>query len=526
MSSESSTQRANRSPFITGALLAGALALGTGLVIASGVIPHRVAYDQTLYHEEAIRRFAQQWPAVDLSDYLSATTPGYHLLMAGVWEYIFPGTRSLQVASAVIGCVLVLLLGLAAGSLARARTAFVFSLPFIASMYIFASAAYVLPDNAGWLGVLAMLLLALSPAQTLRTLALGGIVLTLLVLTRQVHFWTAGLLWGAAWLSGTPRAPQGETGGTGGGGEGVCANLFARPLDRLLPVALALLATLPAALILVTFYGAWGGLVPPTFQLQYKAPNAAGFAFLLAVIGVISCFYGLTLAPILWRLVREKPVWVVLAAAGALLAALLPRTTAGTPEDYFSGRRTGLWEIAAKLPMIGGHSSLLIVLCAVAGGVALAGWLWVWPMRQRLVLLAAVVGYGAALGASTELWQRYAEPFALMIVLLCACRAHGAPVGVPGFASATAGLRPGLALLLSRGVWLGPLALALAFALLTARDLHKPDTRRIGDAPPPAETSGPGEPPPRADSPWSRYMMSRQELDSVRPGGDKTPSAP
>lgn len=503
---------------ITGLLLGGVLAACAGVVISLGIIPHRVAYDQKLYHEEAIRRFALQWPAVDLADYLSATTPGYHLLMAGVWKFLSPSTAALQIASALISCVLAWLLGRTAGTLAPGRLAFSLALPFVASMYVFASAAYVLPDNAGWLGVLAMLLIALSPVQTLRTLALGGMVLTLLVFTRQIHCWTAGLLWGAAWLNGAPmRGSRGDGGDGDVAGGGVCAHLFARPLHRLVPLSLSLLATLPAALVLVTFYGAWGGLVPPTFQMQYKSPNAAGLAFLLAVIGVVSCFYGVSLAPVLLRLVREKPVWAALGAAGALLAAVLPRTTAGSAEDYIAGRRSGLWEVAAKLPMIGGHSSLLIVLCALAGGLALAGWLWVWPMRQRLIMLAAVVGYGAALGASTELWQRYAEPFALMIVLLSACRAHGAPGDAPGLKSALAGVPARLASAVGRFAVAGPLLLALAFGGLTARELRKADTARLSDPPPPAETSAPGQPPPRPDSPWSRYMMSRQELDAVRP---------
>src|SRR3954471_19287846 len=63
--------------------------LGTVLILSQR-IPGRVAYDQKLYHDPSIRQFASQWPDFDFWHYLSATTPGYHVLMAGVAKYISP----------------------------------------------------------------------------------------------------------------------------------------------------------------------------------------------------------------------------------------------------------------------------------------------------------------------------------------------------------------------------------------------------------------------------------------------------
>jgi len=58
----------------------------------------RGAFDQLNYHEQVIRRFVEQWPAPDLSDYLSATTPGYHLALAAFAEYAGESAVALRLA--------------------------------------------------------------------------------------------------------------------------------------------------------------------------------------------------------------------------------------------------------------------------------------------------------------------------------------------------------------------------------------------------------------------------------------------
>ena len=68
----------------------------------SGAMPTRVAGDQNQYHLPAIRTFAADWPAVDVRDYASATTPGYHLALAAVARYVDDHALTLQLA----GCLL------------------------------------------------------------------------------------------------------------------------------------------------------------------------------------------------------------------------------------------------------------------------------------------------------------------------------------------------------------------------------------------------------------------------------------
>lgn len=475
--------------------------LVAGGVILSGIIPHRVAYDQLLYHQQAIEIFARQWPTPDLSDYLSATTPGFHLAMAFLERQFAIGVRGMQVACTLIAFALLWWLGSVARVSMRPWHAAALVLPVGASMYVFASGAWVLPDNLAWLGVLAMVLLSLSPRMGVRELALGGIVLVALVSTRQVHAWTGGLLFAAAWLSAgdgplraTPRSGACMPTGLAGDVRTVLLDDMGR---RCVMGALALAACLPAALVLVHFYGLWGGLVPPTFQHQYHTANPAGPAFVLAVFGFVACFCAGWVAPRVAEAWRRRPALLMAFVLAGLALALAPVTTAGSNADYFAGRRSGLWDIAARLPMVAGRCSVLIVGLATMGALTLGAFASLWKARPAIILACAFLGYGLAMAAGGELWQRYAEPFALVMMVVT--------LGLDAPNRATARTcEPGR---LERFAPLGACVLTLLFVAMNVRDVRKPSTQLVTDPAPPSVTPSVQHPVPRRDSPWDRYMM-------------------
>lgn len=478
-----------RRPWRVAALLAGMFAAIAIPLILSGRMPSRVAYDQQLYHEPTVRQFAAQWPRLDFFDYLSATTPGYHVYLAAVARLISPATAALQTASAAITAGLFLLLGWAAGRRAGVGRAVAVCLPVLASMYVMQAGVWLLPDNAGWLGVLAMLLIALRLAEgrgrTGALLLAGAAVLAALVLCRQIHAWTAGLLWVGAWIGGV-RQDRGDTSPDAPGSQSVCGLLFARPARRIGPTSLALLATLPAVAILAYFVWLWGGLVPPRFAEWYKPrPFLDSFrspapAFLLAVIACFSPFYGGPFVAGVWRLFTCHRRWLAVTVVASAVLALVPPTSF----DYDAGRRTGLWNLAARFPVVGGRTSPLIAGLAVMGGVAFAGWLTVLRPRERLVFLAAAAGFALSQTQSGEVWQRYVDPFVLILLALMAARAGGDGVD-------TADCRPWL----RRLSVLGPVALALALTGVNALSaMRGKDTAgrtivRVTDPPPPTRAA-------------------------------------
>ncbi len=445
-------------------LAAYSLLLG-GLMVLSGRIPARANYDHKLYHEPTIRQFAEQWPHIDLWHYKSATTPGYHLLQAAVATIISPSLLALQLTAMAITAALSYLLGRALVRHAPPLLAVALGLPLASSIYIAQSSAYLLPDNLGWLGVLGMLLLVLRPRQTAGVLLGAAAVLLALVMVRQIHAWTAGLLWLGAWLNSveTPGGPLLNP-----------RAIFHEPTAQARRALLALLATLPALVLLALFYRYWGGLVPPVFQGWYHSGNAAGVVFVLAVFGAFSPFFLVSWWPGLRTLWAEHR----LSAAVILLLLLVVACAVPTTHDLPAGRFSGLWNLAAKLPVVG-HCSPFMVGLGVLGAVCLLSLAARLDPRTRLIFLGGVLGYGAACTANHDLFQRYVEPLALMLLALMSAMSLRGPVAIGRHA-------------------VGPLVLAAAFVAMTTLTLIKASVPI--DGPPPAARS-PQDPPVPAELP-------------------------
>lgn len=456
--------------------LAAALAAGVSLAVSvplilTGRVPQRVAFDVLVYHEAAARWFARDWPRLDFKDYLSATTPGFHLLVAAAMRVFGEAHAVGQAVAALIGAALA---GTVAwGAAARSwHRAVLLTLPVVFSPYVLQSSAWTLPDNLGWLGVALVLVTALagwSPARVV----LWTILIALLVFTRQMHLWTATAVWAAAWLS----IPS-----TRGEKAPIVIWLSDGWRTRARRLAMSLVVVIPAVLVLAWFARLWGGLTPARFQHQHQGLNWATPPFVLAVLGIFSTFY----LPLLWRAISElfsiERGWLLLAVVAGLLAAVLPATT----YDMDAGRWSGIWNLTRAAPVLLGRTSLLMVALSCWGAVMFAAWVRSVPRREGLILLAGLVAFAAAQTANHHAWQRYVEPFVAILIALAASR-------VPSGRT-----RP------ERVWWLGPLALigmllAVNVGMMRAfprlEDAKGPDAVPEGGPyrapyvhPPPAET--------------------------------------
>lgn len=428
------------------AVAAALFALLAWPLILSGYVRGRGAHDQLNYHEQAIRTFAEQWPAIDYSDYLSATTPGYHTLLAAAARFLTDDRRALQLIASLFTIALIFL---AARAVAPSRTrpggpsTIALLLPLVASMPVFYAGVWLLPDNAGWLGVLAVWMLALRPRSDGRTLLGGAVLLAALVFVRQIHIWPLALLLTAAWL-----------GPTGAGTRDFdfaqdLRDLFTRPARRAGRALLALLAGVPALAVLAYFWWLWGGLTPPVFHERHVGGNPTAPAFVLAVFCMLSPFF---LPYVLegLRLLWVRHTWLL---ALAVLVGLVAALAAPSTYSFYDGRYSGLWNVARRLPAPGDRS-VLISAMAVAGAVLVAAWFVVLDRRDRWVMLAALVAFTAAQCASYQLWQRYNEPFVLLWLILAASRTP-APATAPAAA------------------WrvIGPALLAAGFAAMTTASI-------------------------------------------------------
>jgi len=429
----------------------------------------RAAADQSRYHEPAVRTFIEQWPNPDVGDYLSATTPGYHLALAAVGHYVSDSCIVLHVAGSAFTLLLLASMGWYLGGRLSTGRAIAAAAPIFASVYIFSAGVWLIPDNAGWLGVLAMLLISLRSRFRLSLIAIGALALLYVVLVRQIHIWTAAPFLVAAYLGNEDQRTD------------RFATLFTRMPTRIARSALALAACLPAIGALFWFYRVWdGNLIPPTFTGWYSTHiSPATAAFFLTVFAMWSPLYlGYLVIPA-GRWLKETPRRALLIAALAaglgLLAAAIPETVA----NRNLGRYFGIWHVVERLPSIGGHASLLILIAAPIGAMLLAAWLAALTFRARLVTAAAILAFVTAQTASPQLWQRYHEPFVVLLLPLLAAAASQRLRD-----QATRGERP-----LPEPQWLfevqvlGPAALASMLAAITTVTLFNATPPPPGEGP-------------------------------------------
>lgn len=444
------SSRSGISSALVGVFITAALALP---LILTHQLRGRPAMDQLNCHEPTIRVFAHDWPNFDLMWYLSATTPLYHLILAALARFVNDSQAFLQSAGMVFSLGLIGLLAWACARHGPRALALIATLAALASHYTFFPAVWLLPDNLGWLLALGVMLVALRERVDARTYVLGGVLMALLVAARQSHLWAAAPLVVACWL--------GHRGRAFGDGPSTNPNATAR-VNRWARAAVAVIACVPAVLIVAWFARKWHGLTPPLFQNQYRvAPgggsplasllsrsNPAAPAYVLAQFGLFGLFYFFSFWPGLLAAWRQNRVLVVGFALMGLVVASIPATTL----DETAGRFLGLWKQAShpRVPVIAGHSNVAIVALAVLGVLVLIGLLRRIARRDAVVIVVSLLAFTAAQAATFHLWQRYSAPFVLIVLALLACRGNGCE-DAPNARSSMARL----------GVIAGPLLLAL-----------------------------------------------------------------
>lgn len=419
----------NPKSLLAGLIVVALVALSMGAVIVTDRLPGgRAAFDQNLYHLMAVREFASQWPNFDLVNYRSATTPGYHLALAAVARFVSdePGAMRLAGSLFTVGLLVTLAVSIARRTGPMMTAALV--LPIAASVYVFGPGVFLLPDNAAWWPVLVVILLALDKPATVKTFALAGAALVLLVWARQIHVWAAGVVWFAAWMGASgelwPGLPR-------KGISGPIENDRVR--DRFTRAGVAVAFTVPAFAVLAYFARSWGGLVPPLFQggafdavRGKNAPDSTGGnlatpAFVLTLVGVFGVFFLASFSSAVRRLLERERGTMIAVATGAaigLVLALVPRTS----WSFEEGRYSGFWTIAQKLPVLAGRS-LFITGGSAAGGAMLGLICSALPRREAWILIVSLLGFTAAQTATFFAWQRYLEPMVLLVLVLAASRA-------------------------------------------------------------------------------------------------------
>src|SRR5665213_1503260 len=391
-----------RASVLTAGVLIALFFAAAAPLIHSGYSKGRAAYDQRAFYGATVLQFLAQWPRPGLGDYPAATTPGYYLAIAAAAQVAGTGLRTLQFLGSLFTAGLLITLAVALCRRANALMALALCLPVLCSPYVFPGGVWMLPDGAGWWGVLCVMLVALKPRVDARTYISGGLALLALVMVRQTHLWTAAPLCAAAWL---------------GSGENAGAPFrVAAPRGRRL--ALMACAIIPSILAIAWFVRLWHGMVPPNQASPVAGGNWAAPAMALATAGMLGVFYAPIVLPRLRGLRWMSPA-LAGTAAGAIIGAI-PITT----YSMRAGRFSGIWNIVRHMPYIANRSPPLIALAAF-GGLAVALWLLVLPLRQRWIWAVAVAAFLVAQIPAHYAFQRYYEPFVLIAAAVSLSRLPG-----------------------------------------------------------------------------------------------------
>ena len=352
----------------------------------------RAYSDQYFGHLPTIMAFADH---IDFSNYESATTPGYHLLIALFARYISPNIIFLKLISSLITALFTAVFaGLLYPKAGRTKTV-ILLLPMIFSLYFLPDGVWLVPDNLAWLTVATIFILSATCPPGARYFIWTAIVLLFAVTIRQSNLWLAAVPWAV----------------------GITPLLFHtdRQQNKIAIAGVSLLITLPAFLVLFYFYHTWGALVPPAVQVRHgRGMSFSVPAFFLSVFFIYTVFY----MPVVLQAFKKTITRSALPFIGAgfvigFLAAVIP----ATDFNYDAGRFSGFWNFVRLAPNIG-HTSVLLTITSTLGGAMLSCWLLLVDRKFRFVLLVACLAFVLALIPNTLVLERYFAVFVFILLFM------------------------------------------------------------------------------------------------------------
>ena len=359
--------------------------------------------DQRKHHEHVIADMVEQWPDVDIVDYSSATSPGYHLIMSFVARFVSQDLMILQFASSIFSLVLILVVWRYSARLTGPWPAALLTLPILFSSYFLGASIWLTTDNAGLLFVVLALGGSVLVTVSASRIVKWGLFSAVAVYIRQIHIWVIAPVVLVTLLTSSVNrfAPK-----------------ILRDVEQLkwrLPQAIlaAVALMLPLAILGVLVY-LWGGLTPTHYAQRHNSGfNLATFPLILSLFGAFGIFF----LPIFLGSNSKKVFfgtsgWIAI-SIGIVISLLVE-----TSFDKSAGRWGGsIWTLVEYMPDVAGRSIVFPPLAALGCFVLLSAWRALRDCgrsRQAAILLLALLGWAIAQSANSQAWQRYCEPIILI----------------------------------------------------------------------------------------------------------------
>jgi hypothetical protein len=181
---------------------------------------------------------------------------------------------------------------------------------------------------------------------------------------------------------------------------------------------------IPAVVLIAWFVFTWHGLEPPGGQATYSGFSLAAFPMVVSLFGILGLFF----VTVFWPEVRRKwcsdraefRPFILSGLAAGIAAGLIPHTTF---VPFF--RRSGMWLLARHTPVFLGRS-VVIALLTIFGGLVGGLFVMVLKRRERFIFGTALACFTIVQCANQSIFERYYEPFVLIVLGLATARIYAA----------------------------------------------------------------------------------------------------
>lgn len=351
------------------------------------------AKDEMYCHYKVIEQFYNQFPNFYLKDYLSTTTPLYHIIMAIICM-IFSLSKYVVRVSGVILSTIGLYITyryLQAKNNNFIKNCFIITCMSV-SLYIIGPATRASTDNLAFFFVIIALFLLDNDIQTEqknRNIILGVIFSIASILTRQFYVWIAGVIF---------------------------LRIFDPKVEKR-SKHLYFWGSIISAMSLLPFLLLWRGLTTPTYQDRYTSGslmNLDVITFIICLLGFFTLLFRFTNYKeyiSFLQIKKNRSLAIILAGIAILYLIVNPLEIINDPTIQ------GGWllSVASKFPSLAG-TSILVWGLFILGFGELYRLIMISISNKQFVIISAFVLWALCNSFSSILYQKYYEPFVLFFV--------------------------------------------------------------------------------------------------------------
>ena len=348
------------------------------------------AKDEMYCHYKVIEQFYYEFPNLYLKDYLSTTTPLYHIIMAIICITFSLSKYVVRISGVILSTIGLYLTYryLQAKRINYVKNGFIIACMSV-SLYVIGPSTRASTDNlAFFLVIIALFLIDndIKDKQKNHNIILGVIFSISSILTRQFYLWIAGVLF---------------------------FRIFDQRLEKRTKL-FCLIGSVFSAMSLLPFLVLWKGLTTPTYQVRYTNAsliNLDVLTFIICLLGFFTLLFRITKYKeyISFLQVKRNSINVILLTCfGIVYLILNPLQIVNDPTIQ------GGWllSVASRFPEVASTSIIFWGLFFI-GLIEFLRIIELSIDSKKYVIISAFILWALCNSFSSILYQKYYEPLML-----------------------------------------------------------------------------------------------------------------